>query len=251
LEAVAPILHQSGADANGAARFRDTGRFVKDCKFSALREVRRVLITVTGLLKETVMKLKTITAITITLASAGAYAASDFVDTAQVVSATPIIERVAEQRQECSPVTAPRKESNIVAPIIGGVVGGLLGHQVGHGSGQTAATIVGAAGGAVAGNMIGDRANNSQPTQQCRTVESMREVVNGYNVTYRYNGRDVNVALPYNPGSTIKVGVGVIVDERAADAGREPARAPERRASRGQAAMPGDPAAPGGYNYRN
>jgi uncharacterized protein YcfJ len=203
------------------------------------------------------MKLKTITAITIGLTSAGAYAASDFVDTAQVTSSTPIIERVADQHQECTPGAPPRKESNIVAPIIGGVVGGLLGHQIGHGSGQTAATIVGAAGGAVAGSAIGDRANsNAQPTQQCRTVESMREVVNGYNVVYRYNGRDVNVALPYNPGSTIKVGVGVVLDERAADTGREPGRGPDRGAYRdrdrgGQPVMAADPAAaPGGYNNR-
>ena len=204
------------------------------------------------------MQLKTITALTFALTSAGAYAASDFVDTAQVISSTPIIERVAEQRQECSPVAAPRKETNIIAPIIGGVIGGLLGHQVGQGSGQTAATIVGAAGGAVAGTVIADRSNaNAQPTQQCRTVESTREVINGYNVVYRYNGRDVNVALPYNPGSTIKVAVGVVLDDRAADNSRAPARAPERgtgtyrdRDRGGQPVVAADPGPQGGYNYR-
>jgi len=199
------------------------------------------------------MKLKTITAMIITLTGASAYAASDFVDTAQVVSSTPIIERVSEPRQECDTVAAPKKESNIVAPIIGGVIGGLLGHQVGGGSGQTAATIVGATGGAVAGTMIGNRAG-AQPTQRCRTVESTRDVVNGYNVVYRYNGRDVNVALPYNPGSTIKVGVGVILDERSADYGRDPVRAPERSAYRGaQPVTAADSAAATnntGYNYR-
>jgi hypothetical protein len=68
--------------------------------------------------------------------------------------------------------------------------------------------------------MIGNRAG-AQPGQRCRTVESMREVVNGYDVVYRYNGRDANVALPYDPGSTIKVGVGAILDERSADAGHD------------------------------
>jgi uncharacterized protein YcfJ len=198
------------------------------------------------------MKLKTITAMIITLTSAGAYAASDFVDTAQVVSSTPIIERVSEPRQECDTVAAPKKESNLVAPIIGGVLGGLLGHQVGQGSGRTAATIVGATGGAVAGSMVGSRAG-AQPTQRCRTIESTRDVVNGYNVVYRYNGRDVNVALPYNPGSTIKVGVGIILDERAADSGRDPALAPERSAYRGAQPVTADSAAAtnnAGYNYR-
>jgi uncharacterized protein YcfJ len=166
------------------------------------------------------MRHKLITALGVALIGGNAYGASDFVDTAQVVSSTPIIERVSEPRQECDTAPAPQKNSNILAPIIGGIVGGLLGHQVGRGRGQTAGTIVGAAGGAVAGTMIGNRAG-AQPAQRCRTVQSMRDVVNGYDVVYRYNGRDVNVALSYDPGSTIKVGVGAILDERAADAGRD------------------------------
>lgn len=199
------------------------------------------------------MKLQTITAAILALTGASAYAASDFFDTAQVVSSTPIIERVSEPRQECEAAPPPQKNTSVIAPIIGGVLGGLLGHQVGRGSGQTAATIVGAAGGAVAGNMVGNRVG-AQPAQQCRTVESSREVVNGYNVVYRYNGRDVNVALPYDPGSTIKVGVGVVLDGRAADAGRDPVRAPDRGTYRGaQPVMTADPNTAtnnAGYNYR-
>lgn len=174
------------------------------------------------------MKRKTLVTLIAALASGGVLAA-DFVETAQVVSATPIIERVADSRQECTPAPAPQKSTNYVAPILGGIVGGLLGHQVGRGSGQTAATIVGAAGGAVAGTAVANRAGAQTPTQNCRTIESTREVINGYNVVYRYNGRDVNVALPYNPGSTVKVGVGIILDDRAADAGREPARERDAR----------------------
>ena len=164
------------------------------------------------------MKAKSITAIAAAMIAGGAFGASDFADTAQVISATPIIERVSESRQECDTAPAPQKSSNIAGPIIGGVLGGLLGHQVGQGSGQTAATIVGAAGGAVAGTMVGNRAT-SPPEQHCRNVESSREVVNGYDVAYRYNGHNVNVKLPYNPGSTIAVGVGVILDDRSADSG--------------------------------
>jgi len=161
------------------------------------------------------MKRKSITALAIALIGGSAYAGNDFIDTAQVVSSTPIIERVSEPRQECDIAPAPQRDSSIIAPILGGIVGGLLGHQVGRGRGQTAATIVGAAGGAAAGTVVSERAG-AQPAQRCRTIESTREVINGYNVVYRYNGRDVNVALPYNPGSTIKVGVGAILDDRAA-----------------------------------
>lgn len=173
---------------------------------------------------------RTIFAIAAAAIAGSACAASDFVDTAQVISAKPIIERVSDSRQECDNVQAPQKSGGVIAPIIGGVVGGLIGHQVGQGSGQTAATIVGATGGAVAGNVIGNRAG-SQPEQRCRTIESSREVVNGYDVVYRYNGRDVNVALPYNPGSTIKVGVAAILDEREGRASDNYDNRPQRRRS--------------------
>ena len=65
--------------------------------------------------------------------------------------------------------------------------------------------------------MIGDRvdnrqAANAQPVQRCRTVETTREIVKGYTVVYRYNGRDITTTLPYNPGKTVKVGIGVVDD---------------------------------------
>jgi len=200
------------------------------------------------------------------LCAAQSYAASDFVDSAQVVSSTPIFERVSEPRQECTTesVNAPRQqERSIVAPIIGGIAGALIGRQIGHGNGRDVATAVGAAAGTlagdavanpdanrnytgaavgavaggvlgnqvgngrgngvataagtIAGTMVGDRAGarttaSAQPAQRCRTVESTREVIKGYNVVYRYNGRDVATTLPYNPGNTVRVGVGIIDD---------------------------------------
>jgi uncharacterized protein YcfJ len=166
------------------------------------------------------MRIISITALAAAFVGGNVFGASDIIDTAQVISSRPIIERVTESSQVCDPAPAQQNSSgNIVAPIIGGVVGGLIGHQVGHGSGQTAATIVGAAGGAVAGSAIANR-SNAQPTQQCRTVQTYRDVVNGYDVVYRYNGRDANVKLPYNPGSSLRVGVSVVLEDRAADSGR-------------------------------
>ena len=167
------------------------------------------------------MKIKSIVAVVVAVTGSSANAASDFVDTAQVISSKPIIERVTESRQECDPAPPPQKNSNsVVAPIVGGVVGGLLGHQVGQGSGQTAATIVGATGGAVAGSVVANKSASQPGQQQCRTIETSREVVNGYDVVYRYNGRDANVKLPYNPGNTLTVGISVLLDTRGADAGR-------------------------------
>jgi uncharacterized protein YcfJ len=164
------------------------------------------------------MKNASITALGLILVGGTVHAAGDFVDTAQVISSTPVIERVTESNQICDPVPAPQSNGgDIAGPIIGGIVGGLLGHQVGNGSGKTAATIIGAAGGAAAGSVIA-RNSNSGPAQSCRTVQTYREVINGYDVVYRYNGRDVNVRLPYNPRHTVRVAVSVLPDDSGAAA---------------------------------
>lgn len=86
--------------------------------------------------------------------------ATDFTDNARVISATPIVEKVREPRQECfneaPPQRAPQAERSVIAPIIGGVAGALLGSTVGRGSGRDAAT----AAGAIAGTIVGDRVAN-------------------------------------------------------------------------------------------
>ena len=137
--------------------------------------------------------------------------AADYTDNAQVISATPIFERVSEPRQECTPdrAAAPQERS-LVGPIVGGVAGALLGSQVGRGNGRTAA----AAGGAIAGAVVGDRIDNrqsaAQPGQRCRTVEMSRDVIRGYTVVYRYNGRNITTSVPYDPGPSIRVGISAI-----------------------------------------
>lgn len=196
--------------------------------------------------------------------------AADFVDTARVVSSTPIYERVSEPRQECWTETAnaPAQERSMGGAVVGGVAGGLLGSQVGRGSGQTAATAAGAiagtmvgnnvsnpgsenrsasgaiiggiaggllgsqvgggsgrnaaaAAGAIVGSIVGDRVANpeapqTQQVQRCRQVESYHEEVSGYNVVYRYNGREITTRLPYQPGATVRVGVSLdVMDDNA------------------------------------
>ncbi|MDE2118642.1 MAG: glycine zipper 2TM domain-containing protein, partial [Betaproteobacteria bacterium] len=172
--------------------------------------------------------MKKISLIMLAAASAGSAWASDFVDTAKVISSSPVYERVSEPRQECWTETvsstgvvtksAPVEDRSIGGALVGGVVGGVVGNQVGQGTGNTVAT----AAGAIAGAIIGDRIANqgaaqTQTTQvpqtreerRCRQVENYRDVVRGYNVTYRYNGRDITTRLPYQPGDTVQVSVGV------------------------------------------
>jgi hypothetical protein len=40
-------------------------------------------------------------------------------------------------------------------------------------------------------------------------VESYRQVLTGYQVTYNYNGRNTTVVLPYDPGPRVPIEVGV------------------------------------------
>lgn len=111
-------------------------------------------------------------------------------------------------------VSNPDSNRSATGSIVGGVVGGLLGSQVGGGSGNKAAT----AAGAVAGVLIGDRvANPDQPrseqVERCRDVENYRDVIKNYTVKYRYNGQEAVTTLPYDPGSTVQVGVSLIEDQ--------------------------------------
>ena len=105
------------------------------------------------------MKTKLSIAVALALGST-ALIAADYTDNAQVISVTPIVERVSEPRQECiaDRAAAPQQpqERSVVAPIVGGVAGALLGSQVGRGRGRDMA----AAAGAVAGTIIGDRVAN-------------------------------------------------------------------------------------------
>ena len=112
-------------------------------------------------------------------------------------------------------VANPDSNRSATGAVVGGVAGAVLGSQVGGGTGSKVAT----AAGGIAGAVIGDRvANPDQPrseqVERCREVQSSREVIKGYNVTYRYNGQDISTTLPYQPGSTIRVGVSIIEDQR-------------------------------------
>jgi uncharacterized protein YcfJ len=154
--------------------------------------------------------------------------AADFVDVAPVIASVPIYEHVNAPRQECwneQIVTqSPGNGGSPLGAIVGGIAGGVIGHQIGSGRGNAVATGVGAVTGAVIGDKVdpnggvfGGNANagtREQVVQRCRTVDNWQDVVRGYNVTYRYNGRDVSVRLPYDPGPDVRVSVSLIQDRR-------------------------------------
>ena len=50
----------------------------------------------------------------------------------------------------------------------------------------------------------------TQDVQRCRTVETGRDLVDGYDVTYRYQNRDFTTRLASYPGDRIQVRVDVV-----------------------------------------
>jgi uncharacterized protein YcfJ len=166
-----------------------------------------------------------ISTLMLTLAQAVPAMADDFKDTAWVVSSTPVYERVNEPRRECwtEQVGYERARSGdreYGGAILGGIVGGLLGNTIGKGHGRNVATAVGAATGAIVGDRIDNDGNESRPyrrpiyEERCSVTDNWSQRLTGYNVVYRYNGRDYHAFLPYDPGPSVKVRVNVSLAER-------------------------------------
>jgi uncharacterized protein YcfJ len=167
-------------------------------------------------------------------------------DYAEVVDVDPIVRqvRVTTPRRECWTETRyeydTRYESVPVgggyerphrssagSMILGGIIGGVIGHQIGSGDGNRAATVAGALIGSAIGHDAANRRSGPQyatrevreerpyDVERCdvRYDEEYEERVDGYRVTYLYNGREHTTRLPYDPGDRIRVRVDVRPDD--------------------------------------
>ena len=173
-----------------------------------------------------------------------AYGQSDY-DTARVVHVEPLSRRirVLEPRRECRLETVynggysrdrynyrdrggdVRTTNNT---IIGGLIGGAIGNQIGRGEGRSIATVAGALIGAAVGHdtarrgrddRYGDRYDDSydddrgrsREVERCRVRQEERfeERIDGYRVTYVYNGREYTTRMSYDPGPQLRVRVRV------------------------------------------
>jgi uncharacterized protein YcfJ len=180
------------------------------------------------------MKMKTLlaAALAAAFASTGAMAES-FTDSAQVTSVRAHMDRIPVNREECwseqrrgyEERTVTRQDTGApigAGTVLGAVVGGVIGHQVGSGRGNDVATAAGAIVGGLVGSQV-DRDNAGPPTQtveverrpvtrnveRCRTIQEVREVPVGYDVTYRYGGRQFVTRMPFDPGRTVRVAVDI------------------------------------------
>ncbi len=139
---------------------------------------------------------------------------------AEVLSANPIYQTVQinNPRQECwqEAVSVPVQRTQSRTPeILGAIVGAGVGRLFGSGRGQDLATVAGA----VLGGSIGrdtkrhhQYGSTVQYEQRCKTVDQYHteERLEGYDVTYQYNGQTFTTRTQHNPGATIKVSVNVV-----------------------------------------
>lgn len=149
-----------------------------------------------------------------------------FTARAQVLASTPVFETINEPRRECWTETVGyetpsyRESNSTGGAILGAIAGGLIGSTVGKGNGKVAAAAVGAATGAVVGDRWNDGSSRyeSRPQQveRCRIEDNLHQVINGYDVRYRFQGREYSTRLPYDPGKwlTLNVSFSVAEDQR-------------------------------------
>ena len=151
--------------------------------------------------------------------SKSSHARGDY-DYAPVTRVEPIVRqvRIETPRRECyDDVRYVESPAPQVAghTLLGGIIGGVIGHQIGHGHGRDFATVAGAAIGAGVGYTNATRQYGAQTreevVQRCdvRYEREYEERIDGYRVTYEYNGREYTTRMPYDPGERIKVRVAV------------------------------------------
>ena len=108
--------------------------------------------------------------------------ADSFSEWAPVISSTPIVQRVSQPREECWTESITTTETRRLSGI---TIGAL----------DTSTNVV---------------VPVTRDIQRCRTVESYTDVVQGYDVRYRYQGREYMTRTSTDPGNRIRVDVNVL-----------------------------------------
>ncbi len=145
-------------------------------------------------------------------------------DFAEVLKSTALTKTVKTPHEEChdEDVVHQREvkdENRITGKALGAVLGGVLGHQVGGGNGKKVATVAGAVAGGFAGNKVQEnmQKNDTYTTTEkvCKTTYESHQETTGYDVTYRFKGKEKNIRMSYDPGSQIPVKDGqLVLDEK-------------------------------------
>jgi len=146
---------------------------------------------------------------------------------AEVLAVVPVNEKIETPAKECRDVKVTHRrpvqdEHRVTGTVVGGVLGGVIGHQIGSGRGNDVATAAGAIAGGYAGNQVQKnmQRNDTYTTtsKRCKTVTKTEEKFVGYDVRYRFEGRESVVRTDYIPVNKIPVKDGQLVLANAAQA---------------------------------
>ena len=134
----------------------------------------------------------------------------------RVIAVEPMVRYVTVERprQECWNDVARQPAFGVTGQTIaGGVIGAAIGRQFGGGSGRDLATMLGAMAGSVVANERAQRnlGYRDVPVQRCEVVNDRdtEQVVDGYIVTYVYQGRRYTTRTATPPGDRIQLAVDV------------------------------------------
>ena len=134
----------------------------------------------------------------------------------RVIDVEPIIHYVTvnQPREECYDDVARRPAPGVAGTTAAGaVIGAAIGRQFGGGSGRDLATAAGAIAGGVVANQraLRNQGYREVPVQRCEVVNDRvrEEVVDGYNVTYVFQGRRYVTRTATPPGDRIQIAVDV------------------------------------------
>lgn len=117
--------------------------------------------------------------------------AESFMQWAPVVRVTPVYTHVSEPRQQCwtERVTTDEYVDRYGVPL-GPLASGITGSP-----GMSVAPV-------------------TRNVDRCRTIDSGRDVIDGYDVTYRYQNREFTTRLAYDPGNQVQVRIDVAPGSR-------------------------------------
>jgi len=146
---------------------------------------------------------------------------NSFKDSARVTHVEPLYTtiRVATPQRDCYRPSNRRNShssKSYTSTIAGSIVGGVVGNQFGGGSGKKILTVAGALLGGSVGRDYSHRSSSSSYSnynarEQCHVTQRyhQEERIDGYLVTYRYQGQSYTTEMDRHPGKRIPVEVSV------------------------------------------